>query len=84
MAWLNLNSSKATAEGYVNSNPSYTPNWWLWSYPTDCWTVYHMPSSTGIPQTFMFDWDGHQRYQRLGKWTKAAMEPILEELLGIS
>lgn len=81
MLYIDLDGSKATAQTYINANPGYTPNWWLYRGTTDVWNVYHMPASTGIPQSFMFDRDGYQRYQRLGRWSEAAMVPIIEELL---
>lgn len=81
MLYIDLDATRSQGQAYIDGNPGYTPDWWLYGADTDCFTVYHIPGSTGIPQTLMFDRDGYQRFQRLGRWTEAAMIPIIEELL---
>lgn len=81
MLYLDLDSTRSSGQAYIDANPGYTPDWWLYAATTNCFNDYHIPGSTGIPQTLMFDRDGYQRYQKLGQWHKTDMDPIIGQLL---
>jgi len=80
MLFIAEDDSIAAPQSYVASHPEFTPDWWLWGYPSEVFETYRI-DELGLPQTMIFDRDGYQRYRRTGAWTEVEMRAVIEDLL---
>lgn len=82
MVWIDRSETKSAGQSYMSSHPEFTPTFSLYDNGDICWSDYHIPGKTGIPQSYIFDRDGRQRLQIYGaSISKEELQAVVNELL---